>query len=197
MKSPLVPIGAVFAFAAGVAGAASAPAGGNFPYEAIQLTEADIGNFSAIAFGNATAASLSASNVTTPACRAFPGSANWPSATEWAQLNASMGGGLLHPTPPGAVCYAGAAGLGVFNMTQCFGLLFGAFGTRLYIDDPLTVLSSWPQGDTCPPTMPGLDPRATCTQGGFPEYVVNVSTVKQVQAAVNFARNKNVRLVIK
>jgi FAD/FMN-containing dehydrogenase len=32
---------------------------------------------------------------------------------------------------------------------------------------------------------------------GFPEYVVNVSTAAQVQLAVNFARNLNIRLVIK
>ena len=36
-----------------------------------------------------------------------------------------------------------------------------------------------------------------CTLGGFPEYVVNVSTAAQVQLAVNFARNLNIRLVIK
>lgn len=37
----------------------------------------------------------------------------------------------------------------------------------------------------------------TCTLGGFPEYAVNVSNVAQIQLAVNFARNTNVRLVVK
>jgi hypothetical protein len=36
-----------------------------------------------------------------------------------------------------------------------------------------------------------------CTLGGFPEYVVNVTSAAQVQLAVNFARNLNIRLVIK
>jgi hypothetical protein len=36
-----------------------------------------------------------------------------------------------------------------------------------------------------------------CTLGGFPEYVVNVTSTAQVQLAVNFARNLNIRLVIK
>jgi hypothetical protein len=36
-----------------------------------------------------------------------------------------------------------------------------------------------------------------CTLGGFPEYAVNVSTAAQVQLAVNFARNLDIRLVIK
>jgi len=36
-----------------------------------------------------------------------------------------------------------------------------------------------------------------CTVGGFPEYSVNVSTVAQIQLAVNIARELNLRLVIK
>jgi hypothetical protein len=38
---------------------------------------------------------------------------------------------------------------------------------------------------------------STCTHGAFPIYAVNVSNVAQVQLAVNFARNANLRLVIK
>ena len=45
--------------------------------------------------------------------------------------------------------------------------------------------------------MPENGPDGNCTLGGFPVYSVNVSTVAQVQLAVNFARNANVRLVIK
>lgn len=36
-----------------------------------------------------------------------------------------------------------------------------------------------------------------CTQGGFPIYAVNVSSVSHIQLAINFARNANLRLVIK
>jgi FAD/FMN-containing dehydrogenase len=45
--------------------------------------------------------------------------------------------------------------------------------------------------------MPTTNPNATCTRGGYPIYVVNVTTVAQIQLAVNFARNQNVRLVVK
>ena len=60
----------------------------------------------------------------------------------------------------------------------------------------------WPlwQGRTCLP-VPAGDPEAarnaTCTLGGYPAVAVNVSAVAQVQLAVNFARNANLRLVIK
>jgi FAD/FMN-containing dehydrogenase len=33
--------------------------------------------------------------------------------------------------------------------------------------------------------------------GGYPVYVANVSTVADVQAAANFARSTNVRVIIK
>lgn len=45
--------------------------------------------------------------------------------------------------------------------------------------------------------MPENGPEGNCTMGGFPVYSVNASTVAQVQLAVNFARNLNLRLVIK
>lgn len=50
------------------------------------------------------------------------------------------------------------------------------------------------QGLTCQVTT---DPTQNCTLGAFPYYAVNVSSVFQVQLAVNFARSFNLRLVIK
>jgi hypothetical protein len=55
-------------------------------------------------------------------------------------------------------------------------------------------MSQWASGNSCTPTS---QPNSTCTQGGWPVYVVNAGTVRHVQLAVNFARNNNIRLVIK
>lgn len=58
------------------------------------------------------------------------------------------------------------------------------------------MLSPLHQGLTCqPPSL--FDRTGACEQGGYPLYVVNVSSVAQIQLAVNFARNTGVRLVIK
>ncbi|KAF7525631.1 hypothetical protein G7054_g11009 [Neopestalotiopsis clavispora] len=163
----------------------------NFPFESVQLSEADIGDFSAIAFGN------NSTPISDADCRAHPGTSDWPAVAEWAQLNDTLQGSLLHPSPIAAVCYDGPSR----NATQCNILLRLAAISRFYLDDPLSVMTAWTEGDTCYATAnsTGLN----CTQGGFPEYVVNVTNVKQIQAshpsraAVNFARNKNLRLVIK
>lgn len=163
----------------------------NFPFEEVQLHDTDIGSFSAIQFGNATVLSGDSSRTSLPACRAFPGEATWPRENEWAWLNSSLGGALLHPLPPGAVCYLGPN----YDSTKCDYLLKNASSGRFYVDNAVTVMTQWPQGQTCVPTANPTE--GTCTQGGFPAYVVNVTTVRQVQAAVNFARNNNIRLVIK
>ncbi|CAG8948757.1 hypothetical protein HYFRA_00001878 [Hymenoscyphus fraxineus] len=155
----------------------------NFGYEAIQLTERDIDNFPAIAFGDTS------DPIHFPACKAFPGTHEWPLENEWSQLNSSLGGALLKPVPLASVCYAGP----LYNAEKCRTLQNNP--GRIYTNDPLTVLTEWPEGDTCPATStPNV---GSCTQGGFPVYVINATTVKQIQIGVNFARNKNIRLVIK
>ncbi|ODM19407.1 hypothetical protein SI65_04391 [Aspergillus cristatus] len=54
----------------------------------------------------------------------------------------------------------------------------------------------WPpyEGRTC---LPIAADEILCTLGGYPSYVVNVSTVAQIQLAVNFARENGLRLVVK
>ena len=50
-----------------------------------------------------------------------------------------------------------------------------------------------------PPTFTGvfLGNSPSCALGGFPEYVVKATNVAQIQLTVNFARELNLRLVIK
>jgi len=38
-------------------------------------------------------------------CRNIPGDAGWPSAREWKQLNATVGGKLIATVPVGHVCH--------------------------------------------------------------------------------------------
>lgn len=61
------------------------------------------------------------------------------------------------------------------------------------------MLSPVYQGLTCqPPTLyEGGINSGNCTLGGFPEYAVAATTVKQVQAAVKFAGETGIRFVIK
>jgi FAD/FMN-containing dehydrogenase len=61
--------------------------------------------------------------------------------------------------------------------------------------DPASIMLPLYEGRTCMP--PGFNYTDTCEIGGYPAYVVNVTNVAQIQLAVNFARNLNLRLVVK
>lgn len=160
----------------------------NFPFESIHLTKAEIQAFPAVGFGDRDTAPPWDS--TTPRCRAWPGSDDWPTNSEWKQLNTSLDGALLRPVPAASACYQG----GQYNEATCRWLVNQAGTTNFWVNDPLSTLTQWPQGSTCVLTA---NAQGECTRGGYPEYVVNATTVKHIQAAVNFARNRNVRLVIK
>jgi hypothetical protein len=167
---------------------ASRAAGSLMPFESNQLTTPDTDKFPEVGY---TKPSLNdSSSQPSPACREFPGSDNWPTDDKWSRFNQSLDGSLLKPMPAGVVCYAGPH----YDKNKCTFLLSNASSTSFYLDDPLTVLTEWPTGSTC---LPASSPVGNCTLGGMPSYVVNVTNVKHIQAAVNFARNKNIRLVIK
>lgn len=61
--------------------------------------------------------------------------------------------------------------------------------------DPASIMLPLYEGRSCLP--PPFNYTDTCSQGAYPIYAVNVSTVAQIQLAVNFARNLNLRLVVK
>jgi hypothetical protein len=159
----------------------------NFGYETIQLTDDDVRSFPSVAFGDAAAPTASYSG---PRCKVEPGDLGWPTDDEWTAFNKSLGFKLLKPVPVQSVCYPGPG----YDKDRCDFLSGPASHTRFYSDDPLTVLTQWNQGNTC---LASLKPTGNCTQGGFPVYVVNATTVKDIQLAANFARNKNLRLIIK
>lgn len=172
--------------------------GVNFPYEAAQLSAADTASFPAIAFGDASVPTTAA------ACKALPGDDAWPPPAEWARLNSTLDGALLRPDVPASVCYLDGEQQqeqeqqeqgGGYDAERCRWLLGEGGSGRFYIDDPLTVLTQWPQGNTCPASAPPA--AGSCTRGGYAHYVVNATSVRQIQAAVNFARNRNVRLTVK
>jgi hypothetical protein len=138
------------------------------------------------------------SNATKPAnttsrCKVYPGDSEWPSVDAWAQLNELTGGHLIaKPTPMAAVCYPGDN----YNGTKCSEYTVTAWQkSYLHFVDPVEIMSPVAQGMTCTP--PALFDSHGCTRGGFPMYVVNATTPKDVQLAVNFARNTGVRLVVK
>ncbi|KAI3552786.1 FAD binding domain-containing protein [Colletotrichum abscissum] len=126
----------------------------------------------------------------TPTCKSYPGTADWPSAAEWARLGESLGGGrLLRPSPPGAVCHPGQD---AYNETACADVEARWNSYELHVDDPVSVVWSNFANDSCLP-----DPAYLCSGDGYPAYVVNATTPEHVKIGIDFARKNNVRLIVK
>jgi hypothetical protein len=159
----------------------------NFPFEASTLS-VNPSTPSYLRPFNQSSPSPSASSP----CRPSPSDASWPTTQEWAALNATVGGRLLRPDPPGIVCYPSAAAS--YNASACDFFVNHTANTRFWPEQPLLGMVEWAAGGAC---EAGVTPKGECGRGGLPEYVVNASSVADVQAAVNFAREKGVRLVVK
>ncbi|MBS0193694.1 MAG: FAD-binding oxidoreductase [Proteobacteria bacterium] len=104
--------------------------------------------------------------------RVRPGQAGWPSATAWESLRSAVGGRLLQPVSPFAVCPS----------TACSAALHALANPFAVGDDPaLTQTSGWADGWTSQPSA----------------WAVAAENTADVVAAVNFARDHRLRLVVK
>ena len=120
-------------------------------------------------------------------CKPVPGGSRWPSIADWNTLNETVGGRLLAPTPPGAVCQPSSP---LFNNESCAELVSTQWpSSDWHAKNPVTADYN---DDTCLPS-----PLAPCSGNGYPEYVVNATRGSDVQAAVRFAKRTGVRLIVK
>jgi hypothetical protein len=122
-------------------------------------------------------------------CRAVPGKPDWPSDAEWAELNRAVGGRLLKPQPPAAACHRSWAG---HSFAACEELREGWKNSDWHTEHPTSNFWQNYNNYSCLPHSSG-----SCTTNGYPVYVVNAKQAGDVKAAIDFARNKNIRLNIK
>lgn len=122
-------------------------------------------------------------------CKAVPGTAEWPSSLEWAKLNTTVNGRLLKPGPPAAACHRDHPS---YSLTACASLKVGWWFSGWHDQHPTSSMWQNHNNYSCVP-----DGAASCTNDGYPVYVVDAREAGDVKAAIDFARTKNVRLNIK
>lgn len=123
-------------------------------------------------------------------CKAVPGTTGWPPASAWDALNSTLSGNLIAPVPPGAVCHPNQPS---YNNATC--AVVAELWTKswaFHSDNPVSVAENNWSNDSCLPY-----PQDPCSGAGYPTYVVNATKPEHVQAGINFARENNVRLVVK
>src|SRR5437867_944926 len=111
-----------------------------------------------------------------PARRVRPGDPAWPSAAAWQRLNRDVGGRLIKVESPLIACQNAPTG-------AAFSEVLRSLKNPYYIgDEPgLTQTSGWVDAWTSAPSV----------------FAVAAAKTEDVVAAVNFARENNLRLVVK
>ncbi|ORY02849.1 FAD binding domain-containing protein [Clohesyomyces aquaticus] len=130
-------------------------------------------------------------------CKTYPTDPDWPSEQQWEDLDSRLDGALIKSIPEASICYRNGSAI---ESAQCQSLTDTWNNSTLRISDATSIRSILFQGMTCmPPAYSAafLGNKKGCELGGFPEYVVNATSVKQIQVAVLFAKEHNIRLVIK
>ncbi|KAJ5176563.1 FAD linked oxidase N-terminal [Penicillium canariense] len=169
-----------------------------FSYETKQLTDSVLADVSA-SLQNSTIASMFdfANNSTAKrsvrhSCKPMPGDLLWPVDLIWNIFDRLLGGSLIKTIPLASVCYPDWP---EYDATMCATITADWLSSDLHMADPTSIMLPLYEGRTCLPSP--YNYTASCTQGAYPAYAVNVSSVAQIQLAVNFARNLNLRLVVK
>ncbi len=119
----------------------------------------------------------------------MPGTADWPNLESWAALNNTLSGRLIKATPPGAVCHPGQP---TYSLTACPAVQAGWATSIWHTDNPVSSIANNWNNDTCLP-----NPMLPCSGEGYPVYVVNATCAEDVKAGLDFARENNIRLIVK
>jgi FAD/FMN-containing dehydrogenase len=129
-----------------------------------------------VVWTGSSAAGLSAGQIGTAARRVRPGDPGWPTPASWEKLKAAVGGRLIELKSPLDACRSAPA-------SPACAELFKELKNPYFIgDDPaLTQASGWVDAWTSAPSV----------------YAVAAAETADVVAAVNFAREHNLRVVVK
>ncbi|GKT49216.1 FAD-linked oxidoreductase ZEB1 [Colletotrichum spaethianum] len=172
---------------------------GLFTQEKVQLTDAVLANLTALQLSNISLFAFEdESSVEKRSvfgkCKTYPGDFLYPISLVWNVFDLLLGGALVKTIPEASVCYDD---FGNYDQAKCDFLTANwVNGSHIHTEHPTAINAVLFEGLNCmPPTINVGE--TTCKVGGLPSYVVEATTVAHVQLAVNFARNLNLRLVVK
>ncbi|PLN85699.1 hypothetical protein BDW42DRAFT_160435 [Aspergillus taichungensis] len=129
-------------------------------------------------------------------CRCRPNDPCWPSLADWNTLNSSIHGNLVRVRPVGYVCHEPT-----YDKTACdYVSAMSPSGAWRAGEPGALENTAWevsiPTNETCY-VGDGSNPSEPCNQGRIPLYSAVVRSTEDTQAAVRFAKDRNLRLTIK
>ena len=131
-------------------------------------------------------------------CRSIPGDDSWPGESDWKALNQTVNGKLIATVPIAAVCHSTvlekSGDESLYDEEACAALRDNWFFPATHLSSPSSPMAYEFTNNSC---NPFLDPESPCTLGNQVAYTINVTTVADIQAAVQFSGRHNVRVVIR
>ncbi|KAL2827337.1 FAD-binding domain-containing protein [Aspergillus cavernicola] len=124
-------------------------------------------------------------------CKCAPTDDCWPSVSKWTALNDTVDGKLVQNQPLAEACYQGPG----YNAKQCQSIASNWADNTWLADSPIGY--SYPLVDTCPPINASVAAYPPCELGNSPLYTIKATQAHDVAAGIKFAKENNVRLVIK
>lgn len=124
--------------------------------------------------------------------RQAPEQSCWPSFEEWTRFNVSISGKLIGTSPVAEPCYPDPDN----DDAACLVVRNNWSSATFQLSQPLGY--AYPLNESCPlPDPSDVATNVNCSLGHSPIYAVNVTTEQDISRSIQFARAKNLRLVIK
>ncbi|KAI0129237.1 FAD-binding domain-containing protein [Hypoxylon sp. NC0597] len=132
-------------------------------------------------------------------CRFIPGDPGWPDKHDWDNLNRTVDGNLIATSPISSVChYSSLLGsndnVSSYDQEACDALRNVWFFPQTHLVSPSSAMSYQFSNNSCNPFS---GPDASCTLGYYVAYTINATSTAHLQAAVQFVKRHNIRLVIR
>lgn len=126
-------------------------------------------------------------------CRCYPGDQCWPSAAEWDSFNQTLGGKLVRTVPVASPCHDTFPGVRYDNAT-CADIQANWVRPTLHDVTSHSTMAPFFANESCDP-FTSRD--AQCIIGSYVQYAVNATGASDYIATLDFARHRNIRLVIR
>ncbi|KAI1505828.1 hypothetical protein F5X99DRAFT_415863 [Biscogniauxia marginata] len=131
-------------------------------------------------------------------CKCYIDDECWPRNDAWVELNSTVDGNLLVNVPLGASChntFDGPMGeITTYDAAECADVTTLFSSEAWTVDQPAAELWTYFTNDTCRPTADSTEP---CTLGYYGIYVIVAQSRDHVKAGIDFARENNLRLIIR
>ncbi|PSN75563.1 FAD-binding domain-containing protein [Corynespora cassiicola Philippines] len=122
-------------------------------------------------------------------CKCLPSDECWPDQQSWDKLNSTVGGRLVQTVPLGSPCHDPN-----YDEEKCAQLQEDWLYSGVHLQSSSSVMAPLFANQSCDPFTPKEIP---CTLGNYVSYAVNVSSSDDIAAALSFAREKNIRFVVR